>query len=180
MFDDDGPGQSNMVRVLLVLAIGIPVLIEVVTFGGLVGHYVGGSGDAAGTATPTADPAGAGVGDEILAETGPTERIAAATVVAGDDSWQFVLTVNVSAPDAPYELRLGTVTTGGGTAIDGSGATTGSLGAGQSGTVTGTWLLPTVERPDTVAVTAVTTPENGTASAGEYTVALADVSVSNG
>ena len=42
MLEDVDPPEVSMVRVLLVLAIGLPIAIEVVTFGGLISHYVGG------------------------------------------------------------------------------------------------------------------------------------------
>ncbi|MDS0280903.1 hypothetical protein [Haloarcula onubensis] len=177
MFEDVDPPEVSMVRVLLVLAIGLPIAIEVVTFGGLVGHYVGGG---QGAATPTATPEvdGAAVGDEILPETTATERVTEATVVAREDSWRFVLTVNVTDAADGYELRLDSVTTRDGRTVDGSGATTGALSPGQSGAVTGTWRLPAGQRPDTLRATVVTTPANGTASARGYTVEIGDVPVS--
>jgi hypothetical protein len=182
MLDDlEGPPQVSMVRVLLILAIGIPIIIEVVTFGGLIGHYMGGGGadPAAATATETPAATGATAGDEILDATAPNERITAASVTTGDDSWQFTLTVNVTGVGDRYELRLGAVTTDGGNSVEGSGSSTGTLAAGESGTVTGTWALPSGERPASVSVTAVTTPDDGTATATDYTVAIGDVPVSN-
>jgi len=175
MFDDGDLPEVSMVRVLLVLAIGIPIAIEVVTFGGLVGHYVGG-GDAA--TTPTPEAVGATAGEEILSGTAPTERVVSASVTPGEDSWQFALTVEVTAVGSAYELGVGDATTLTGDTVDGSGATTGVIPAGETGTVTGTWSLPTGQRPDTVTVTAVTTPANGTASASEHTVDIGAVPVS--
>ena len=176
MLDDLDLPEVSMVRVLLVLAIGIPIAIEVATFGGFVGHYLGGGGDAA--TTPTPEAVGATAGDEILSGTAPTERIVAASVTPGEDSWQFVLTVEVTAVGSAYELGVGDATTLTGDTVDGSGATTGVIPAGETGTVTGTWSLPTGQRPDTVTVTAVTTPANGTASATEHTVDIGEVPVS--
>ncbi len=182
MLDDlEGPPQVTMVRVLIVLAIAIPILIEVVTFGGLIGHYLGGGDDpAAATETPTPEREGAGVGATILNETAATERIDSASLITGEDSWQFILTVGVDGPGEPYELRLNSVTTREGTTVEGSGATTGRLAADQSGTVTGTWLLPPGEHPETLAVTVVTTPDGGTEQAREYTVTVGNVPVSSG
>lgn len=175
MLEDVDPPEVSLVRVLLVLAIGLPIVIEIVTFGGLIGHYLGGE---QGTAAPTPEVSGATVGDEILPETAATERVTEATVVARDDSWQFVLTVNVTDTTGVYELRLDSATTRDGRTVEGSGATTGALSPGQSGAVTATWGLPAGQRPDTVRATVVTTPENGTASARGYTVEIGNVPVS--
>ena len=181
MFDDvDGPEQTTLVRLLIVSAIAIPILIEVATFGSLLSHSLlsGGDGGVAATATPTAEIEGAGVGDEILTETGPVERIERAAVVTGEDSWQFVLTVAVSNPtDRPYELRLGAVETRDGETVAG-GATTGTVAAGGNGTVTGAWMLPTGHQPETVAVTAV----DGTGDRADpetYSVRLGSIQLSN-
>lgn len=175
MLDDvEGPEQTTLVRVLIVLAIGIPVLIEVVTFGGLVGHYVAGGGGDGAAATPTRTAEGAGEGDEILPGTEATERLAEASVVTGDDGWRVRLTVAVSEVPGPYELRLGAVTTREGRTVAGDGATTGELAAGESGSVTGTWLLPQGQRPRSVTVTVVADGDSE-----PYTVELGDVPVSN-
>lgn len=166
----------GMVRVLVVLAIAIPIAIELVTFGGLVGHYLDGGGEAA-AATPTPDTAGATVGDEILPATAATERIDGATVTDGDDATQVVLTVTVTDPPGDYELRFGAVTTRSGRTVEGAGATTGALAAGEDGLVTGTWQLPEGDRPATLAVTVVSAPGNDTPTPREYTVEFGDLSV---
>lgn len=181
MLDDtDGLPQVTLVRALIVLAIAIPILIEVVTFGGLIGHYVGGGEDPAATETPTPEVDGAGAGSTILAETAASERIESTSLITGDDSWQFILTIGVEEPARSYELRLNNVTTREGTTVEGSGATTGRLAAGESGTVTGTWLLPAGHTPDTLSVTVLTTSEGGTEQAREYTVSIGKVPVSSG
>ena len=86
MFDDVDPPEVSMVRVLIVLAIAIPIVIEVVTFAGLVGHYLGGGGAGSAAApTSTAETGGATVGDEILTATAATERLDAATLTEADN-----------------------------------------------------------------------------------------------
>ncbi|MDS0260630.1 hypothetical protein NDI56_14585 [Haloarcula sp. S1CR25-12] len=173
MLEDLDPPEVSMVRVILVLAIAVPIAIEVVTFGGLVGHYFG--GDDADTATPVATPtpetAGATVGDEILPETAATERLDAATLSEDDGETRLVLTVTVTDPPDGYVLRLGAVTTRAGRTVEDAGATTGTLDAGENGLATGTWGLPSGDRPDAVAVT-VTSAPNGTPTTREYTVDL--------
>jgi hypothetical protein len=175
MLEDIDPPEVSMVRVLLILAIGLPIAIEVVTFGGFIGHYFGGGGGPAATPTPTVE-SGATVGDEILLATGATERLEGATLTEADNATRFVLTVTVTNPPGDYELRLGAVTTRAGRTVEGSGATTGSLAAGQDGLVTGTWPLPGDDRPDTLAVTVVSAPGNDTPTPRAYTVEFGDLS----
>jgi len=176
MLEDVDPPEVSMVRVLLVLAIGLPIAIEVVTFGGFIGHYVGG-GDGGVAATPTSTPGvdDATVGDEILPETAATERLEGATVSDGDNTTQFVLTVTVADPPGDYELRFGAVTTRAGRTVGGSGATTGSLDAGEDGLVTGTWQLPRGDRPATLSVTVTSAPGNDTPTPREYTVEFGEL-----
>ncbi|MFC7078684.1 hypothetical protein [Haloarcula halophila] len=183
MLDDiDGPEQTTLVRTLIVLAIAIPVLIEVVTFGSLVSHSLLGSGGDGATATattPTVEMEGAGVGDDILTGTPAVERIDRAAVVTGEDGWRFLLTVSVSNPtDQPYELRLRAVQTRDGATVPGS-ATTGTVPAGGNGTVTGAWVLPKGHQPDAVRATAVTRNDTGTRTTND-TVDLGSIQVSNG
>jgi hypothetical protein len=182
MFDDvDGPEQTQLAKTLIVLAIAIPILIEVATFGSLVGHsLLGGGGDTqAAATTPTETIEGASVGDEVLTETAPIERIDRAAVVTGEDGWQFLLTLNVSNPtDTAYELRLGAVETRDGETVQGS-ATTGDLSPGEDGTVTGVWVLPKGHQPQTVAATAVRDGAAGP-ELSNATIELGSVQVSNG
>lgn len=181
MFDDvDGPEQKTLIRVLIIVGIGLPILIEIATFGSLLGHHL--TGDAGGetaAGTPTAEPTGAGVGDPILEESAVTARIASASVVTADDGWRFTLTVNVTntASDTAA-VRLDSVTTRNGqTRTD--GASTERLATNQTGAVTKSWLLPPGERPDTVTMTLLVYPDEGTAQSTQYTVALGDIPVSN-
>ncbi|WP_277540130.1 hypothetical protein [Haloarcula laminariae] len=175
MLEDADPDVS-MVRVLIVLAIAVPIVIEVVTFGGLIGHYATGGGPgAAATPTPAPETGGATVGDEILSGTPATERVDEATLTDDDNATQFVLTVTVTDPVDGYELRLGAVTTSGGRTVEGSGATTGTLDTGEDGLVTGVWKLPPGDRPDTLSVTVISAPGNDTPTPRAFTVDLGDL-----
>ena len=183
MLEDVDPPEVSMVRVLIVLAITIPIAIEVVTFGGLIAHYAGGGGSgpaatptpdgqtAAATQTP-ADSGGATAGDEILSTTAATERIEGATVTDGDDATTLTLTVTVADPPDGYELRLRTVTTGSGRTAAGNASTTGTLSAGERGSVTGRWQLPPGERPDILMVAVASHPSDGTPTTQTYAVDL--------
>lgn len=181
MFDDvDGPEQKTLLRLLIIVGIGLPILIEVVTFGSMMGHHlVGDTGGEAVPETPTAEQAGASVGDPILESSEVSVRIEAASVVTADEGWRFTLTVNVTntGPD-PAAVRFDSVTTRSGETIAGA-ASTGQLPAEETDDVTKSWLLPPGERPATVSVTVLRYPDGESAQSTQYTVALGDIPVSN-
>ncbi|MFB6222952.1 MAG: CARDB domain-containing protein [Haloarcula sp.] len=181
MFEDvDGPEQKTLLRLLIIVGIGLPILIEVATFGSMLGHQL--SGDAGGetaAGTPTAEPSGASVGDTILDGSDLTVKIERTTVVTADDGWRFTLTVNVTnTGNRTATARLDSVTTQSGTTVEGSAAT-GHLSPGETGTVTKSWLLPPGERPATVSVTVLWNPGTGSPESSHYTVELGDIPVSN-
>lgn len=155
---DDGVSRRWLVRLLVGLGIGIPVLVEASTFLGLLRSHLpgdgGDDGDTAATSTPTENDA-VGVGDELLAATAPRETVREAQIDVQDGDWQFELTVEVeNTGETPYALRLGTVTTTNGERVEGS-ASTGRIPPGETETVTGTWPLPSNDWPETVTVIAL-------------------------
>lgn len=184
MFEDvDGPEQTTLIRALIVVGIGLPIIIEVATFGGILSHHITGSPSDGAAPAPTETPTetfdGAAVGDEILRETSLTATITRGSVVTTDEGWQFLLTINATNADAvPRELTVGTVTTRSGSEVEGAG-TTGTIEPGDSATVTGSWLLPKGQRPDSVTVTVVTSPKKETETDETYTVSLGAIPVSN-
>ncbi|WP_423998777.1 hypothetical protein ACOZ4I_09220 [Haloarcula salina] len=182
MFEDvDGPEQKTLIRLLIVIGIGLPILIEVATFGSMLGHHVvgdGGGGDAA-PETPTAAETGVVTGDEILDETNLSARIESASVVTENDGWRVTVTVNATnTGQTPAAVRLGAVTSRSGTTVDGA-ATTDRIRPGESATVTESWLLPPGERPGRLAVTTLRYPPDGTPTTESHTVTLGDIPVSN-
>jgi hypothetical protein len=153
--------RRTLVRLLVGLGIGIPVLIELATFLGLVEQSLlggggnddeataGGPGD--GTTTP-AEQRVVGSGEELLPDTAPTETLSAASVRATQDAWVFDATVEVgNDTDEDYVFQVTAVTTDGGTTVDGEGATV-RVPAGETVTVTGRWALPPGERPAAMRV----------------------------
>jgi len=181
MFEDvDGPEKKTLLRLLIIVGIGLPILIEVVTFGSMLGHHLtGDTGGEAVTETPTAESAGAGVGDPILESSAVSARIEAASVVTADEGWRFTLTVNVTNTGSDTAaVRLDSVTTRSGETIKGA-ASTGRLSVEQTDDVTQSWLLPPGERPDTVSVTVFRYPAGESIQSTQYTVALGDIPVSN-
>jgi len=183
MFEDvDGPEQKTLIRLLIVIGIGLPILIEVATFGSMLGHHVAGDGGGGGDAapgTPTAVETGVVTGDEILDEPNLSARIESASVVTENDGWRFTVTVNATnTGQTPAAVRLGGVTSRSGTTVDGA-ATTDRIQPGESASVTESWLLPPGERPGRLAVTTVRYPADGTPETESHTVTLGDIPVSN-
>lgn len=173
--DDDGDGidRRRLVRILIIVAIAIPILIEAVTFAGIVSHSLGDDGGSA--ETPTTVPDGVGVGDELLEETGESETVETAYVRAMEDRWQFVLSVRVAnTADDRYALRLNEVETGEGTNVTGLSAT-GPIESGETANVTGAWSLPESERPERITV--VVARGADPVSTTQYTVTLKPVPV---
>lgn len=171
----DEIGRRNLIRLLVGLAIGIPVLIEALTLVGLVGDLFG-DGDGAGTPTDTPPPPGVGVGDELLPETPATDTVEAAYIAA--DGWALTLAVAIeNGSDETYELRLRSVTTENGTTVRGGGESD-PIPPGESGSVTGRWDLPEGSSPDTVDVVAIS--RNGSATKVEASVRLGGVAVRGG
>lgn len=158
--DDDDVDRKRLVRLMILIGIVLIVVIEGVTFAGLLGDILlgdngsgeGDPGTAIDTATPAADRVG--VGDELLAETPQRETVRSASVMARDDGWVFQLTLAINnTANSDYQFRFETVETTGGQRVDGSGSVV--VPAGQSDTVTGRWVLPESERPEAVTVVGV-------------------------
>lgn len=140
-----------LLRVLIVVAVGIPILVEGVTFLGLVQHQFGD----AKTTTDAGGPMSSrhlAVGDELLLETAQTETITDAGVRRTDEGRVLSVTVAVeNTGDRFYRLRLESVTTSNGTRVDGGGSTD-RIPPGGSDTVRGRWVLPDDETPETLDV----------------------------
>ncbi|MFB6151931.1 MAG: hypothetical protein ABEJ40_09015 [Haloarculaceae archaeon] len=175
--DEEAARRRRLIKYVIVVAILVPVVVEGLTFAGLIGSYFGG-GDGGTTPASTATPAGGvSVGDELLAETDAAERVTAAAVRIRDDGWSFVFTVEVeNTGDDPYELRLGAVATDAGRRVEGT-ATTGRVEPNATETVTGRWSIPSGSQPTRVAVTAVEYGSNGTTTLVDREVPIGTVPV---
>lgn len=159
-----GWDRRTLVRVLIGLAFGIPILVELLTFLGLIdARLFGGDGDdgeePTTTATTTTPERRVGVGDELLPETVPTETLVDAYVVAGE--WTVVLQVEVeNTGDVPYEFNLTGVGTEAGSRVA-MNASTDRIDPGGTASVTGRAAIPQGEKPASVRVVAVTFGEEG-------------------
>jgi hypothetical protein len=166
--------RRRLIKAVIILGVAIPILIEVITFAGLVSHSFGG-GEGAATETPTPDAGGVGVGDQLLEATPENETLTTATVITQDESWVVQLSVSVTNTGTePYELGLQGVTSDEGTRVNAT-AQSGAISPRTTRTVTGAWSLPAGERPATLHVTVA---RGSGAPATTYTVELAPVPVS--
>jgi hypothetical protein len=157
---DGGPAglsRRTLIRLLVGVGFGIPLLVEGLTFLGLVGDQLGGRSDEteSGT-TATGAPSGVGVGDDCLPETDREETLADAAVREADaDRWPFSVTVDVTnGGDEPYEFQLLAAHTAAGERIAGR-ASTGRIAPGETATVTGEWSIPAGAMPVAVDVVAL-------------------------
>ena len=171
--------RQTLVRIVIVIAIGIPIVLEGMTFIGLVGNQLAdGDGGPADGGTPTDGPEfrTVAVGDDLLAETDQAELLETAAVQAGD-GWQFTLTVAINNTGAEgYAFRVTQITTKNGKTVD-RVETTGPLGSGETTVLRGVWDVPSGEVPDRVTVEATVPTADGGRTVTE-TVAFETVDVS--
>jgi hypothetical protein len=162
--------RRTIIRLLVGFGIGIPVLIELATFVGLIEQsLLGGDEDDGGgetTPTPTGDgqdqPQGVGAGDELLPETAPRETLTVVSFRAGDDQWVFTLAAEVeNTGSRPYTVQFGSVVTQAGERVEGQNRPV-TVEPGETGQATGTWQLSPGARPDTVVVRTTTGDESPT------------------
>ena len=143
--------RTTLAKVLLVVAIAIPVIIEGVTFFGLFGQHFGSAED---TVTPTPDALG--VGDDVLAGVegaNATATVESGSIQATDDGWLFTLQIDVTNHgDSPISVTFGPVRTGAGTTRDET-VTTDRLPANATDSVIAQWALPAGETPRSLGLT---------------------------
>lgn len=167
--------RRTLVRLLVVLGIGIPLVVEGATFTTMIDHGLTGTSSAS-TATPTTS-GGVAVGDDLVAATPTSETVTDALVLVHPDEWTFTLTVRVeNTGETPYELRLDAAETAGGKTISAS-TSTGKLAPGESKVITGRWHLPPGATPTKVDVVALTYGTDTSTEAVRTTVDLAKVPV---
>lgn len=180
--DADGAGlalpisRRTLLRLIIVVAIGIPLVLEGLTFLGLVGNQLDDGGD--GGTVPTdgaANDRRVDIDDDLLAGTDQREILRSATVSTGE-GWRFSLRINVTNTGADgYRLAVTSVTTKSGTAIA-EPTSTGSLESGDRTMLTGSWDLPDGEVPERVTVRATVPTADGTRTVTE-TVILDSVDI---
>lgn len=170
--------RRTLIRLLVGLGIGVPVAIEAATFLGLFERRLLDGGDGGPTRTPAPDRVG--LGDELLPETPPADTVTHAEVRTGEGGWSFALEVTVTnGTDAPYELRLGEVTTSSGRTVAGGGSTP-RVPGGASDAVLGHWTLPEGDTPQRVEAVGISFPPDADPVTVRRSVPLSTVPVSGG
>ena len=156
--EDDEVDRRRLIRWIAALAFGVPVVVELLTFGGLLEAELLAGGEneveptASETATATDRPDAVGVGDELLPETPATETITTSEVRQDDSSRTYVLGVDVTNDaDSTVELRTRRLRLRDGTTVEGV-SSTGPIDPGASGTVTAAWAIPDGMTPEAVEV----------------------------
>jgi hypothetical protein len=185
---DDTPGgisKRTLIRLLVGFGIGIPILIEGITFLGLLDQQFGGGGDGEddteATATETPTP-GVSVGDDLLPETGRSETLASAVLrEVGGDRWPLTLTVEVTnSGDTDYEFQLLSLHLDDGRTVSGR-TSTDRLAPGEQRAITGEWSIPAGSTPRAVEVVALVYPDGeGAVETIERRVELGNIPVRGG
>jgi hypothetical protein len=181
---DDRPGglsKRTLIRLLVGFGIGIPILVEAITFLGLLDAQFGSGADddtdtADTTTTDDAGPERVAVGDDMLPETERREILASAVLREAGDSWPLSLTVEVTnTGETDYEFQLLTLYLADGETVGGR-TSTDRLAPGESRTVTGEWSIPAGSTPQSVEAVALVY-ENGSVETVEKRVELAKIPV---
>lgn len=168
--------RRSLVRWLIAVAIGVPVLIEVLTFAGMLDRGPFGTDDDV-PARPTERPVG--VGDELLPETPEVETLVAASVRTAESTWTLRLEARIdNAADTDYEFRFADASADGTSGIAGGGSS-GRVPPGGTATAIGRWEIPPGSTPETVEAIGIRFPAGGRdATTVRRTVPLAKVPVS--
>lgn len=179
----DGISKRTLIRLLVGFGIGIPLLVEGLTFLGLLEQQFGGGGDAerTSTATDTAE-SGVAVGDDLLPETDRSETLASAVLrEVGGDRWPLSLTVEVdNSGDTDYEFQLLTLHLDDDRTVGGRSSTD-RLDPGERRVITAEWSIPAGATPRAVDVVALIYPDGEDAvETIERRVELAKVPVRGG
>lgn len=158
--DEDEIDRRRLIRWVAVLAFLIPVVVELLTFGGLIESKLLPGGDEDGedqqgtqTETRTGDSTDVGVGDELLPETAATETVATSEIRERDDGGRtYVLMIDVeNGTESTVELRLTALVLDDDSTLE-SPSSSGPIPPGEDGGVTGAWELPSGTMPEAVSV----------------------------
>lgn len=143
--DDDEIDRRRLIRWIALLAFGVPVVVEALTFGNIIGDELLGGGENGAAATddetdtPTDQSDAVGVGDELLPETAATETITTSEVRQSEEGRTYVFRVDVeNDTDATVELRTRRLRLRDGTTVDGL-SSTGPIEPESSGMMTAAW-----------------------------------------
>lgn len=185
--ESDAARRRTIIRLLVGLGIGIPILVELATFVGLIENALlggdgsgesgsavdDGDGGSSGGDGSGSDGAGVRVGEELLPGTPQTETLTDASYRAATEQWVLTLVARIENGESEaYTFQFGAITTDGGRSVDGAARAV-RIESGESAQATGTWQLPAGSRPASVAVRTA----SGDGETAETTVRLARIPV---
>ncbi|WP_251329133.1 hypothetical protein [Haloplanus pelagicus] len=178
-----GLSKRTLIRLLVGFGIGIPILVEGLTFLGLLRNQFGGGGGGSSgedTATATVGSDAVAVGDDMLPETDRAETLASAVLREIDgDRWPLSLTVDVrNTGDTDYEFQLLGVHLDDGRTVSGR-TSTDRLAPSESRTITAERSIPAGSTPRAVEVVALLYG-GGSVETVERRVELAKIPVRGG
>ena len=160
--EEDDVSRRWLVRALVGLGIGIPILIEGATLLRMIRSFLFGDEGGGGTDTDDGGESAVELGDELLPETPQPETLRRAVVISGESVWEFEARIRVeNTGEEPYTFRVSALTTDEGNRIV-DPASTEQLAPGETGTIEHVWRMPTGERPATLDVVASTEGAAGT------------------
>lgn len=178
-----GISKRTLIRLLVGFGIGIPLLVEGLTFLGLLEEQFGGGEGSESTATATdVTDSRVAVGDDLLPETERSETLASAVLrEVGGDRWPLTLTVEVeNTGDTDYEFQLLAVHLDDDRSVSGR-ATTDRLAPGERRVISAEWSIPAGSTPRAVDVVALVYPDgDGSVETIERRVDLAKIPVRGG
>ncbi|QKY18918.1 hypothetical protein B4589_000480 [Halolamina sp. CBA1230] len=159
--EDDEIDRRRLIRWIALLAFGVPVVVEALTFGNIIGDELlgGGENEAAatddGTDTATDHADAVGVDDELLPGTAASETVTTSEVRQSDDGRTYVFGVDVeNDTDATVELRTRRLRLRDDSAVDGV-SSTGPIDPGGSGMMTAAWEFEQGAMPESVECVAL-------------------------
>lgn len=153
---DGGLSKRTLIRLLVGFGIGVPILVEGLTFLGLLHNQFGNGGDDESTTTTTDTGDAVGVGDDFLPETDRSETLRSAVLrEKSGNRWPLSLTVEVhNTGDTDYEFQMLTLHLDDGRTVSGR-TSTDRLAPDERRTITAEWSIPAGTTPravDTVAL----------------------------
>lgn len=143
--------SKRLVKILVLIGIGIPVLIEAATLVRLIGGHLGDEEQNRSAAADAAAHVVVEEGDELLPATAPAETIVRMVVRARPDAWTFLVEAEVANPtEHPYELTLRALETQHGEVLD--EAHVARRAPGDSARLSARWRLPAGDLPASMEV----------------------------
>jgi len=156
--DTSPTSMRRLVKWLLILGVGVPILVEAITFFGLVGRHVSESDEEQAAETQVhAQAPEVTIGDDLLSSTPMVERVVKAREWAYGEHWAFELTIALdSLPGKAYRIVFDSLRTKEGQLIADQKVLKWEAGDEQEEDLAQTvqWIMPPGDQPVSVRVRA--------------------------